>query len=100
MSEDLNPKHLDPTTVEAYFRGGAPAAFTVCDSPEVIVTIDPTRVELRLITPAAGGEPEVAAYERISFRRVAQPKDSREWFELAVDEAIRIVALGPDAQEK
>ncbi|WP_198169786.1 PD-(D/E)XK motif protein [Agromyces laixinhei] len=47
--------------------------------------IDPTRNELRLITPAAGSEPEVTAFERIAIRRVGLPGDAREWFELAVD---------------
>ncbi|WP_159084959.1 PD-(D/E)XK motif protein [Planctomonas deserti] len=85
MSENAHPKHLGPGTVEAYFRAGAPAAFTVCDDPEAIITIDPARVELRLITPAAGSEPEVTAFERIALRRVLRPSDTREWFELAVD---------------
>lgn len=85
MSESLNSKHLDPATVEAYFLAGAPAAFTVCEQPETIVTIDPVRGELRVITPAAGSEPDVAAFERLSFRRVVRPSESHEWFELAVE---------------
>lgn len=85
MSADTHSKHLDPATVEAYFRAGVPAAFKVCDKPETIIAIDPARRELRLVTPAAGSEPEVTAFERIAFRRVGRSPKPSEWFELAVD---------------
>lgn len=83
--ESENPKHLDPGTVEAYFRGGAAAAFVVCDKPEAQMTIDPAHNELRLVTPVAGSDPDVTAFERLSIRRVGRPGDAREWYELTVD---------------
>jgi hypothetical protein len=76
---------MDPATVESYFRSKVPAAFVLSTGPVSRLTIDPPRQELRLITPAAGSEPDVTAYERIGLRRVTVPGDDREWFEIAVD---------------
>lgn len=83
--EAQNPTHLDPATVESYFRNRVPAAFVLSDKPETQLTIDPPHQELRLITPAAGSEPDVTAFTRIALRRVRVPGDGRDWFEIAVD---------------
>jgi len=77
--------HLDPATVESYFRSKAAAAFVLSDHPEARFTIDPPRQELRLLTPAAGSEPDVTAFERIGLRRVKLTDDERDWFEVTVD---------------
>jgi hypothetical protein len=81
------PGHLDPASVSAYFRAPAPAAFRMSEKPPVQLTIDPGRDELRLITPVAGADPEITAYERLTLRRVGMPDDGREWFELSADAA-------------
>jgi len=81
------PGHLEPASVAAYFRAKVPAAFRMSEKPPVRLTIDPGTEELRLITPAAGGDPEITAYERLTFRRVGVHGDAREWFELSVDAA-------------
>jgi len=79
--------HLDPASVEVYFRAIAPAAFQMSENPPVRLIIDPEREELRLITLAAGADPEITSYERLTLRRVRRPDDGREWFELSVDAA-------------
>jgi len=45
--------------------------------------IDPSCEEIELRTPAAGSQPEVTAFERLSFARVQ--RSGAEWFRLVVD---------------
>jgi len=78
-----NPSHLDPKTVEEYFRLGAKSAFTLHTDPPVVMEIDPGREEIELRTPAAGSEPEVTPFERLSLARVQ--RDGTAWFRLVVD---------------
>ncbi|MFL0410886.1 PD-(D/E)XK motif protein [Microbacterium paludicola] len=78
-----NPSHLDPKTVEEYFRLGVKSAFTLHGDPPVVMEIDPGRDEIELRTLAAGSEPEVTAFERLSLMRVQ--RDGTEWFRLVVD---------------
>lgn len=78
-----HPTHLDPRTVEEYFRLGVKTAFVLLSSPIVRMQIDPSREEIELVTPANGSDPEVTAFERLSFARVAQ--GGQEWFRLTVD---------------
>lgn len=78
-----HPAHLDPRTVEDYFRLGVKTAFPLLQSPLVRMQIDPGRDEIELMTPAEGSDPEVTAFERLSFARVMQ--GDREWFRLTVD---------------
>ena len=78
-----NSTHLDPKTVEEYFRLGVKSAFTLHDSPRVIMEIDPGRQEIELRTPAVGSEPEVTAFQRLSFSRIT--REGIEWFRLVVD---------------
>lgn len=64
------PGHLDPETVEEYFRLGVPTAFLLSEEPRAQLEIDPAKQELRLICPVIGAEPDVAAYERLSCDRI------------------------------
>lgn len=81
--DEPNPAHLDPKTVEEYFRLGVRAAFTLHDSPFVRLEIDPAHESIELTTPAAGSDPEVTAFERLHFARFS--RDDVEWFRLRVD---------------
>lgn len=85
MSEVESPRHLDPETVEDYFRLGARSAFPLHDNPAARLVIDPARNELQLLTPAGGSEPDVTAYERIKLRRVRPDGMTTDWYELSVD---------------
>lgn len=78
-----SPTHLDPKTVEEYFRLGVKTAFPLHSEPQVVMEIDPGREEIELRTPAAGSEPEVTGFERLSLVRVQH--DGGEWFRLVVD---------------
>lgn len=78
-----HPTHLDPRTVEDYFRLGVKTAFPLLQSPFVRMQIDPGRDEIELMTPAEGSDPEVTAFERLSFARVVQ--GDQDWFRLTVD---------------
>ena len=82
-TSDDNPTHLDPSTVEEYFRLGAKTAFPLHSSPPVIMEIDPGREEIELRTPVAGSEPEVTSLERVSLSRIG--RDGADWFRLVVD---------------
>lgn len=82
-TDDEHPTHLDPRTVEDYFRLGVKTAFPLLQSPFVRMQIDPSRDEIELMTPAEGSDPEVTAFERLSFARVSQ--GDQEWFRLTVD---------------
>ena len=85
MTELDDPQHLDPGSVEEYFRLGVRTAFDLNDDPSVRLVIDPPRRELQLLTPVSGSEPEVTAYERIDVRRVRPEGASEDWYELSVD---------------
>ncbi|WPR64379.1 PD-(D/E)XK motif protein [Glutamicibacter protophormiae] len=78
-------EHLSPDTVEDYFRLGAAAAFQMGTEVESVLEIDPSRQEMRLISPALGGEPEVAGYERIAVERTSLIGRQGDWFQLTVD---------------
>ena len=83
MTTDDNPTHLDPHSVEEYFRVGAKTAFDLIASPVVRMEIDPAQETIELTTPAAGANPEVTSFERLSFAQFM--KDEVPWFRLRVD---------------
>ena len=78
-------KHLTPETVEAYFSAGVQSAFVLDGRVSARLEIDPQHQEMRLFCPAAGSDPDVTSYERISFDRVSIHGESGDWFELSVD---------------
>lgn len=75
--------HLDPHAVEEYFRVGAKTAFDLIPDPAVRMEIDPAQETIELTTPAAGADPEVTSFERLSFAQFM--KDGAPWFRLRVD---------------
>ena len=81
---DPAPGHLDPDTVEEYFRLGVPTAFLLSEKPRAQLEIDPVMQELRLICPVIGAEPDVAAYERLSCARILIAGEG-ERYRLTVD---------------
>lgn len=83
MNPGENPSHLDPRSVEEYFRLGVKTAFTLRADPVVVMEIDPARDEIELRTPAVGSEPDVTAFERLSVVRIQ--REGTEWFRLVVD---------------
>lgn len=80
--EDDHAAHLDPQALEEYFRLGVKTAFVLQQKPFVRMEIDPTRETIELTTPASGSDPEVTAFEHLSFDRVIS--DGLEWFRLVV----------------
>lgn len=78
-------EHLSPETVEDYFRSGVAAAFQMGTAVESVLEIDPSRREMRLISPAQGSEPDIAAYERITVERTSLIGRPGDWYELTVD---------------
>lgn len=78
-------EHLSPDTVEDYFRSGVAAAFQLGTAVESVLEIDPSRQEMRLISPALGSEPDVAGYERITVERTSLIGRPGDWFQLTVD---------------
>lgn len=83
MPEIETPERMDPATVESYFKLGFPAGFTLLDAPHARMTIDPTREEIRLETPALGSTPEVTAYEHLGVGVIE--RSGERWFDLRVD---------------
>lgn len=77
--------HLTPETVEAYFAAGVQSAFTLDGRVSARLEIDPQHEEMRLLCPAAGSDPDVTTYERITFDRIGIQGEHGEWFELTVD---------------
>lgn len=75
--------HLTPETVEEYFHIGFPTAIHLEGSSQL--EIDPAREEVRLITPALGGVPDVAEYERIDVQRINLMGEEGDWFMLTVN---------------
>ncbi|WP_167349952.1 PD-(D/E)XK motif protein [Pseudoclavibacter helvolus] len=80
---ESHPMHLDPRTVEEYFRLGAKTAFELIRAPVVRMEIDPSQESIELTTPAVGANPEVASLERLSVARYW--RGNSEWFRLRVD---------------
>ncbi|MEV8181521.1 PD-(D/E)XK motif protein [Specibacter sp. NPDC078692] len=78
-------EHLSPDTVEDYFKSGVAAAFQMGTAVESVLEIDPSRQEMRLISPAQGSEPDVAAYERIAVERTSLIGRPGDWYQLTVD---------------
>lgn len=83
----MGERDLSPETVGDYFTAGVEAAFTLSASTNSILEIDPVHQELRLISPALGGEPDLAAYEHISVERISLIGKQGDWFRLTVDAA-------------
>lgn len=75
-----HPAHLDPRAVEDYFRLGVKTAFVLLQKPFVRMEIDPGQETITLTTPATGTDPEVTAFEHISFGRLIA--EGLEWFRL------------------
>lgn len=82
ISED-HPTHLDPKSVDEYFRLGVKTAFDLHTDPLVRMEIDPGHETIELTTPAAGSDPEVTSFERLTFNRFRRPAE--EWFRLTID---------------
>lgn len=83
VATEAAPGHLDPDTVEEYFRLGVPTAFVLSEKPRTQLEIDPVQQQLRLICPVIGAEPDVAAYERLSCERIRIGGEER--YRLSVD---------------
>lgn len=81
----MSERELTPDTVEEYFTAGVEAAFTLSASIGAVLEIDPPRQELRLISPALGGDPDVTTYERIGLERIQLVGKPGDWFRLTVD---------------
>lgn len=80
---DDHPTHLDPKSVEEYFRLGAKTAFDLHTDPLVRMEIDPGHETIELTTPAAGSDPEVTSFENLTFNRFRGATE--EWFRLTID---------------
>ncbi|MGV8885440.1 MAG: PD-(D/E)XK motif protein [Microbacteriaceae bacterium] len=89
MATEDAQKHMSPETVEDYFTIGIPTAVALSDSLRARLEIDPNREELRLICPAHGSDPDVTAYENLSFERISVLGEQGEWFVLTVDATVR-----------
>lgn len=83
MTDDDHPDHLEPRSVKAYFRLGVRTAFDLGQDPPVRMEIDPSSETIELMTPAVGADPEVSAFERLSFSRIA--REGAEWFLLRIN---------------
>ncbi|GAA1939033.1 PD-(D/E)XK motif protein [Agromyces allii] len=81
----MGERDLTPDTVEEYFTAGVEAAFVLSDAVGAMLEIDPTRNELRLISPALGADPDVTTYERIGVERINIIGRPGDWFRLTVD---------------
>ncbi|WFR83889.1 PD-(D/E)XK motif protein [Arthrobacter sp. Y-9] len=81
----MSERDLSPDTVEEYFSAGVEAAFTLSESTDSVLEIDPSRQELRLISPALGGDPDVASYEHIRVERINVIGKQGDWFRLTVN---------------
>lgn len=77
--------HLTPDTVEEYFSAGIAAAFSLSESVDAVLEIDPSNQEMRLISPALGADPDVTSYERITLERIGIVDKPGDWFRLVVD---------------
>lgn len=76
--------HLNPETLEQYFRAGVPAVIAISTRVDAKLEIDPHSELLRLVLPAQGATPDVTAFERLSVdRRIAAGRG--ELFEFTVD---------------
>lgn len=82
-ADDGYPTHLDPRSVEEYFRLGVRTAFDLRAEPLVRMEIDPGQETIELTLPAAGSDPEVTTFERLTFNRFAS--QGAEWFRLTID---------------
>lgn len=82
LDED-HPTHLDPRTVAEYFRLGVRTAFVLHDEPPVRMEIDPGYETIELTTPAAGSDPDVTPFERLTLSRFTSVDE--EWFRLIID---------------
>ncbi|MDJ1372614.1 PD-(D/E)XK motif protein [Gulosibacter molinativorax] len=80
---DQDPTHLDPSTIEEYFKFGESTAFPVFPSAEIRMRIVPAEEAIELTVPAVGAEPEVTRFEKLTIGRYTQ--SGREWFRLTVD---------------
>lgn len=81
----MSERELTPDTVEEYFTAGVEAAFSLSASIGAVLEIDPPRQELRLISPALGGDPDVTTYERIALERIQLVGKPGDWFRLTVE---------------
>lgn len=81
----MSDRDLTPDTVEEYFTAGVEAAFVLSEAVGATLEIDPPRDELRLISPALGGDPDVTTYERIGVERINLIGKPGDWFRLTVD---------------
>ena len=84
-SEEYVSGHLSPESIEEYFLAGVPTAFVLCKTPMVRLEIEPERELMRLVCPAFGGDPDVLAYERLSFERTHIVGEAGKWFRLEID---------------
>lgn len=82
-TDEDHPTHLDPRSVEEYFRLGVRTAFDLRAAPLVRMEIDPVHETIELALPAAGPDPEVTTFERLRFTRF--PLQGDEWFRLTID---------------
>lgn len=65
--------HLNPDSLDKYFRLDAVSIFQLSEKADALLEIDPTSEQLRLFVPAVGGMPEVDGLERVKVDRIARP---------------------------
>lgn len=72
MSDD-EAVHLNPDSLEEYFRLKAVSVFQLSKKVEARLEIDPITEQLRLYVPAEDSPPDVTGFERIKVDRVSGP---------------------------
>ena len=76
--------HLNPDSLEEYFRLGVVSVFQLSREVDAQLEVDPLSDELRLFVPAEGGSPAVTNLERVRVDIVEGPEQSRR-FRIAFD---------------
>jgi hypothetical protein len=83
MSDD-DAAHLNPDSLEEYFRVAAVSVFQLDRGIDARLEIDPLLDQLRLFVAAEGEPPDVSAFERITVDRVGGP-EGNNLFRLVFD---------------
>ncbi len=65
--------HLNPDSLDKYFRLDAVSIFQLSEKVDALLEIDPKSEQLRLFVPAVGGMPDVDGLERVKVDRITRP---------------------------
>lgn len=76
--------HLNPESLEKYFRLGIVSVFQLSTRVGALLEIDPASDQLRLFVPARGSVPQIANFERIRVDRLDGPGNTSK-FRVIVD---------------